>query len=192
MGAVVLALSGVALGWGARGVLAERELAQERSSAAERVAALRSDVAALERERAEFARAQALAQSKAQEEAARWRDKARQAEAGLTRARQELARTRATLQEEIDRAEVAVGARCELGAEWVRIYDDALRAAGGGADGAAGAATGGADGAAGAAEAAVDEWSVMRLHVDNAALWGECRARLSALQAWVMEVTGGR
>lgn len=191
MGLVAALAAGAAAGWSARGVVAERALAQERAAAAQHAAALRDDVARLERERAEVARAQAQALRQAQQEAARWRDAARQAERGLERSRADLARAREGLLREVDRAELDDGARCSLGARWVRLYDEALRAAGGGGGGATGSSAGGADAAGADAAPAVGEWEVMRVHADNAARWGECLAQLRALQDWVRAVAPG-
>lgn len=189
IGALVAALAGVALGWNARGIVADRELAQERQAYTERLVALQQEVVALQRERAEVAKGLALAADEAMRESAQWRSRARAAEEGLKRARADMDRVRLGVQKEIDRAEAVAGARCELGAEWVRLYDGALRAAGGGAPDPAGSATGGVTGAAAGAEIAVTEWQVMRTHADNAALLGECRARLEALQSWARSVT---
>lgn len=71
---------------------------------------------------------------------------------------------------------------CTIPADWVRLYDEALRPAGG-QDSPTGepAAASKGTASAGAGPASASQWDVLWVHTENAARWAECRAQLNAL-----------
>lgn len=71
---------------------------------------------------------------------------------------------------------------CVIPADWVRLYDEALRPASGpdSPTGESATASQGA-GAAGTGSASASEWDVLWVHTENAARWAECRAQLNGL-----------
>ncbi len=85
------------------------------------------------------------------------------------------------------RAYKSGAASCRMSGEWVRLYNEALRPAGGPnpPTGEPAGATKGA-GDAGNGPASTTEWDVEWVHAENSARWAECRAQLNSLIDFVL------